>query len=74
MALSPAGKVRTLLDLPMAITLHDVATDGRVLIALNSMRLALGFGTVGSQSDVDLILAQLERRERYRTRRKVRAV
>ena len=54
MALSPAGKVRNLLDLPMAITLHDVATDGRVLIALNSMRLALGFGTVGSQNDVDL--------------------
>ena len=54
MAINLAGKVRVLLDLPMGITLHDVATDGRVLIALNSMRLALGFGTVGNKDDLDL--------------------
>jgi hypothetical protein len=38
----------------MAITLHDIAADGRVLIALNSQRLALGFTTAGRKDDVDL--------------------
>jgi hypothetical protein len=38
----------------MPITLHDVAADGRVLIALNSQRLALGFSTLGSKDDLDL--------------------
>jgi eukaryotic-like serine/threonine-protein kinase len=54
MAVTLGGKVRTVLDLPMGITLQDIATDGRVLVALNSKRLALAFGTVGSGSDVDL--------------------
>ena len=54
MAVTLSGKLRTVLDLPIGITLQDIATDGRVLVALNSRRLALGYGTLGSKSDVDL--------------------
>ena len=54
MALTLDGKIRTVLDLPVGITLQDIAADGRVLVALNSKRLALSFSTLGSKSDVDL--------------------
>jgi len=54
MAVSLAGKVRTVLDLPMGITLQDVAADGRMLFALNSKRLEMAFGTVGGAVDEDL--------------------
>jgi len=54
MAVSLAGKVRTVLDLPMGITLQDIAPDGSVLVALNSKRLAMGFSTLGSKEDVEL--------------------
>jgi hypothetical protein len=54
LAVTLTGKVRTLLDLPMGITLQDVAADGRVLFALNSKRLAMAFGTVGDSVDEDV--------------------
>ena len=54
MAVSLSGKVRTVLDLPMGITLQDIASDGRVLVALNSKRLAMAFSALGSKEDVEL--------------------
>lgn len=54
MAVNLAGKTRTLLDLPVAITLQDIASDGRVLVSLNSRRLAVGFTSLGNREDVDL--------------------
>jgi len=54
MAVSLSGKVRTVLDLPTGITLHDIAPDGRVLVALNSKRLAMAFSTLGDKQDVEL--------------------
>ncbi len=54
MAVNLSGKIRDLLDLPMGITLQDVSSDGRVLITLNSKRLAMASGTLGSKDDVDL--------------------
>ncbi len=54
MAVTLAGKVRTLLNLPMGLALEDIASDGRVLVALNSKRLAMAFGTLGAKQDVEL--------------------
>jgi len=54
MAVKPGAKIRTVLDLPMGITLQDIAPDGRVLVALNSKRLALAFSSVGVEHDEDL--------------------
>ena len=54
MAVTLSGKVRTVLDLPMGITLQDIAPDGHVLFALNSKRLAMGFSTLGSKEDMEL--------------------
>ena len=54
LAVDLKGKQRTLLDLPMAITLQDIAADGRVLISLTSKRLAMAFTTLGDRESVDL--------------------
>jgi hypothetical protein len=54
MAVDLSGKVRTLLDLPMRIALQDIASDGRVLVALNSKRLAMAFSALGDKQDVEL--------------------
>ena len=54
MAVTLKGELRTVLDLPTGITLQDIAPDGRVLVALESKRLAMGFGTLGGKQDVDL--------------------
>jgi dipeptidyl aminopeptidase/acylaminoacyl peptidase len=54
MAVTLAGKVRTLLDLPMGITLQDISPDGHILIALNTKRLAMALGTLGNSQDVEL--------------------
>jgi len=54
MAVTLAGKVRTLLDLPMGITLQDISPDGHVLIALNTKRLAMALATLGKSQDVEL--------------------
>ena len=47
-------KVRILLDLPVAMTLQDVSPDGRVLVTLNSRRLAMAYTTLGRKDDIDL--------------------
>lgn len=56
MAVDLSGKVRTLLDLPIAINLQDIAPDGRVLVSLNTKRLQMAFGALGNsdKTDVDL--------------------
>ena len=54
MAVSLAGKVRHLLDVPMGVLLQDISADGRVLVALTSSRLAMGFTHLGDKDDVDL--------------------
>src|ERR1700680_2484284 len=47
MAVSLSGKVRSVLDLPLGITLEDIAPDGNVLVALSSKRLARAFSSLG---------------------------
>ncbi|MGC2475082.1 MAG: WD40 repeat domain-containing serine/threonine protein kinase [Candidatus Sulfotelmatobacter sp.] len=54
MAVDGAGKLRTLLDLPVALKIEDIASDGRVLVSLNSVRLAMEYTTLGSKEGVDL--------------------
>lgn len=54
MAVDLSGKLRTLLDLPVEVRLEDVAADGRVLVSLNSTRLAMEYATLGSKEGVDL--------------------
>ena len=55
MAVDLSGKkIRTVLDLPSAINLEDIARDGRVLVSLNSRRLDMGFTTLDRNQDVDL--------------------
>jgi len=54
MAVTLSGKIRTVLDLPMGITLQDIAPDGRVLVALTSKRLAMAFSTLGSTQDEEI--------------------
>jgi serine/threonine protein kinase/Tol biopolymer transport system component len=49
-----SGEIHTLLDLPMSLTLEDIAPDGRVLLSLNSQRLAMGFAAAGNLSDTEL--------------------
>jgi Tol biopolymer transport system component len=54
MAVDLSGKKRVLLDLPMAITIQDIAPDGRVLVSLNSKRVAMAYTTTGDKVGVDL--------------------
>jgi eukaryotic-like serine/threonine-protein kinase len=54
MAVNLSGKVRPLLDVPMGVILQDISSDGRVLVALTSSRLAMGFTRLGDKEDVDL--------------------
>jgi len=54
MAVDLEQKVRILLDLPTAMTLQDVSSDGRVLVTLNSRRLAMAYTTLGRKDDIDL--------------------
>ena len=54
MAVDLGQKRRTLLDLPVAMTLQDVSSDGRVLVTLNSRRLAMTYTTAGKKDDIDL--------------------
>ena len=56
MAVSLDGKLRTLLDLPVAINLQDIVSDGRVLVSLSSTRLAMEYTTLGSAEGIDLAL------------------
>ncbi len=54
MAVDLTGRLRTLLDLPVALKLEDIASDGRVLVSLNSTRLAMEYTTLSSKEAVDL--------------------
>jgi len=54
MAVSLSGKLRTLLHLPMGLTLQDIAADGRMLITLTSQRLAMSLSTLGSKDDIEI--------------------
>jgi eukaryotic-like serine/threonine-protein kinase len=54
MAVDLSGKRRTLLDLPVEVRLEDVSADGRVLVSLNSTRLAMEYTTLGSKEGLDL--------------------
>jgi len=52
--ISGSGKIRNLLDLPVAITIEDIDSDGGVLVSLNSKRLAMAYTTLGDKESVDL--------------------
>jgi serine/threonine protein kinase len=54
MAVTLSGKVRTVLDLPMGITLQDISANGKVLVALNSKRLGMSFGTIAGAGDMEV--------------------
>ncbi|HET9305238.1 MAG TPA: protein kinase [Candidatus Sulfotelmatobacter sp.] len=54
MAVNLSGRIRMLLDLPVGMTLQDIASDGRVLVSLDSARLAVGFTTLGRKGDADI--------------------
>jgi serine/threonine protein kinase/Tol biopolymer transport system component len=55
MAAGLSGKPpRMLLDLPVAINLQDVASDGRVLVSLNSTRLSMEYAALGSKEGLDV--------------------
>lgn len=54
MAVNLSRKIRTLLDLPAALTLQDVSPDGRVLMSLNSERVAMAAATRNGRTEVDL--------------------
>jgi len=54
MAVTLSGKTRTLLDLPEGIALQDIASDGRVLVAVHSKRLEMATTSLASTEDVDL--------------------
>jgi Tol biopolymer transport system component len=54
MAVDLSGKLRTVLDLPSAINIEDIARDGRVLVSLNSRRLDMAYTTLDQNQDVDL--------------------
>jgi Tol biopolymer transport system component len=53
-AVNLIGKSRNLLDLPAGLTLQDIASDGRVLVALHSKRLGMAASTLGGKEDIDL--------------------
>jgi len=54
MAVDLSGKLRTVLDLPTAIMLQDIAPDGTVLAALDTKRLAMAYSTLGAKLDMEL--------------------
>jgi DNA-binding beta-propeller fold protein YncE len=53
-AVNMTGKLRTILTLPGGMTLQDIASDGRVLVSLDSERLALATMARGDTTPVDL--------------------
>jgi Tol biopolymer transport system component len=48
-----SGKLRNLLSLPLGIVLQDITSDNRVLVALNSKRVAMAYTTLGSPDKAD---------------------
>ncbi len=54
MAVDLSGRIRLLLNLPSALTLQDVSPDGRLLISLNTERIAMSSATRNKSAEVDL--------------------
>jgi eukaryotic-like serine/threonine-protein kinase len=54
LAVDLSGKTRRILDLPVGLTLQDVASDGRVLASSNSERLGMAAITTDSKTEVEL--------------------
>jgi eukaryotic-like serine/threonine-protein kinase len=54
MAVDLAGKTRPLLNLPVGIALQDIGSDGRILVTLNTKRLAMAASSLGGKEDIDL--------------------
>ncbi len=54
MAVDLSARVRTLLNLPVGLVLQDIASDGRVLAASKSQRLAMSFSALDDKEDIDL--------------------
>ncbi|HZQ95529.1 MAG TPA: protein kinase [Candidatus Sulfotelmatobacter sp.] len=54
MAVNRSGRLRTVLDLPVAINLEDIAPDGRVLFSLNTKRLDMAYAALDRDQDIDL--------------------
>jgi Tol biopolymer transport system component len=52
-AVNMSGRTRSILDLPMGMTLEDVAPDGRVLVSLDAERVAMAI-TARDGKTVDL--------------------
>ena len=74
MAVTLKGKLRTVLDLPMGITLQDIAPDGRVLVALETQAPGNGVRNTGRQARCRSLLARLECCQGHLARRAVRSV
>jgi eukaryotic-like serine/threonine-protein kinase len=51
-AINTAGRLRALLRIPGGLTLHDVATDGRVLLSFDDERVGMRGGHDGSDRDL----------------------
>jgi eukaryotic-like serine/threonine-protein kinase len=54
MAVNLSGKIRTLLSVPLGLTLQDISSDGRVLATLNVKRLAMAYSVRGEREDTEL--------------------
>lgn len=54
MAVDLLGKLRTVVALPSSLHLQDIASDGRVLVTLNSTRLDMAYTSVEQAQDVEL--------------------
>ncbi|HEX9110950.1 MAG TPA: WD40 repeat domain-containing serine/threonine protein kinase [Terriglobales bacterium] len=51
-AVNTAGRLRAMLRIPGGLTLHDVATDGRVLLSFDDERVGMRGGHDGSDRDL----------------------
>jgi Tol biopolymer transport system component len=54
MAVDLSGQLRSVLELPSSLHLQDIASDGRVLVTLNSTRLDMAYTTLDQSQDIDL--------------------
>jgi dipeptidyl aminopeptidase/acylaminoacyl peptidase len=54
LAVDLSGKTRSLLELPVGLTLQDIASDGHVLASSNSERLGMAAITRESKNEVEL--------------------
>jgi serine/threonine protein kinase/Tol biopolymer transport system component len=50
LAVTPKGKLRTILSIPVGLTLQDIAPDGRVLVSLDAERFSLATSPRGGKA------------------------